>query len=525
MQRIPAARAWQALAEHRAVLGKRTLNELFADESDRAQRYAIETGSLYLDFSKNHLTATTVELLMQLADASGLTESRRQLFSGDKINPSEGRAALHTALRCGKTDTNTPAEIADAVHGELERMTALHGALTQGRLIGFNNDPVDTVVNIGIGGSDLGPRLLTRALARPNCGLQVHFAANLDPADLDQVLNDCQPATTLFVIASKSFDTLETRANYLAARRWLHAAGCSELNLPRHFLAATANVDAALAAGIERDRVFRFWDWVGGRYSVWSAAGLSGFLAIGPECFQQFLAGARQIDEHFYNSEWSQNLPVMLALIGIWYINFFDCSSHAIIPYDQRLALLPDYLCQLVMESNGKSTSMDGQAIDWHTAPVTWGGVGSNVQHSFLQALHQGTQTVPVDFLVPVPNTSNHSNDQRERDLFLSCLAQSRALMCGSQQPQPHRCYPGNRPSNTLLYDSLDAKTLGALLAVYEHKTFVQAQLWRINAFDQWGVELGKTMTREMACALDKNLPPPSLDASTASLLARYRRD
>lgn len=522
IRQFPNFHAWQTLTDHYQTLHDIHLLTLFKDDAERGRRYSIELGPLYLDYSKNHLTDTTISLLNQLADESGLEQAIDQLFSGSIVNVTENRAALHTALRAESNDNRVDPDIAMAVQRELQRMTELYHCLRDRQWPGFSGKPVDTVINIGIGGSDLGPRLLAAAQGEQPPVVDVHFVANLDPTDLSNVLDRCQPETTLFIISSKSFGTLETRSNYAAARRWLQAAGCNDSEIKKHFLAATANVEAAVAEGIASDNIFRFWDWVGGRYSVWSAAGLAGFLAIGPSRFQQFLAGGRLVDRHFQSTPWSQNLPVMLALIGIWYVNFFASGNHAIVPYDQRLSLLPDYLCQLIMESNGKSFSISGQPVSWQTTPVTWGGIGSNAQHSFFQALHQGTQLIPIDFLAPL--AGNTETDQRQRDLLLSCLAQSRALMCGSEQQQAYKSYSGNRPSNTLLYDRLSAEVLGALLAIYEHKTFVQAHLWQINPFDQWGVELGKKITRELAQQMDNGHSSEKLDSSTHTLMQRYRR-
>ncbi|MDZ7735851.1 MAG: glucose-6-phosphate isomerase [Gammaproteobacteria bacterium] len=518
---LPPGEFWQKLAEHYQWLSQKPLNELFAEDSHRAERFAIEVGPLYLDYSKNHLTDETVGLLAALAEDNSLREAIDSLYSGAVVNRSEYRAALHTALR------GTPAadsEINQVVDQELTRMTALHAKLATGQLTGFSGRPIDTIVNIGIGGSDLGPRLLTEAFAdEAGDRLQVHFVANMDPADISRVLRQCDAETTLFIIASKSFTTRETGSNFAVARDWLEQAGCPGNESSRHFLAATANPDAATQAGITPDGIFRFWDWVGGRYSIWSAAGLAAFLAIGPDKFRQFLAGGALVDRHFREAPTAKNLPAMLGLIGVWYINFYGCHSHAVVPDDHRLSLLPPYLAQLVMESTGKSTMTDGKPVGWSTGPVTWGGVGTNSQHSFFQALHQGTHMIPIDFLVSL-NSSLDINNQHA-DLFTSCLAQSRSLMTGAESTVPHRQYPGNRPSNILLYDSLTPEVLGTIVAIYEHKTYVQALLWRINPFDQWGVELGKITTQELSNRLHTgNLSDSNLDSSTRRLLQRYRK-
>lgn len=510
---IPRTEAWQALADHFRHMEKQTLAGLFAVDADRADRHALETGPLYLDYSKNFLIDDTLKLFERLLNDSQLDKAIEDLYSGRVVNISENRPALHVALRDDPSSGTYDNHITGAIQKQLARMAELHAGLSQGRWPGFTNQTLDTIVNIGIGGSDLGPRLLCNALAQKS-GLKFHFAANLDSADLDGVLAQCEPGKTLFIISSKSFTTLETRRNYAAAQRWLQAAGCDLDRMSRHFIAATANPEAARESGIRDDNIFQFPEWVGGRYSVWSSASLSAYLAVGPEQYSRFLSGARLIDRHFASSPWLYNMPVILAIISIWYTNYYGCQNHIIVPYDQLLALLPDYLCQLVMESNGKSVTRQGEPVGWHTAPATWGSVGSNAQHSFFQALHQGTHLMPVDFMASL------SGADQEPDLLLSCLAQSRALMYGNDHEEPWRRNPGNRPSNTLLYDQLDAESLGAILALYEHKTFVQAHLWGINPFDQWGVELGKNTLRMLLQQLDGEASG-DLDSSTLALLRR----
>lgn len=517
---LPPGKTWQLLANHYASMSRSNLTDLFATDPERAKRLSIELGSLYLDYSKNRLTDETVTLLVQLARDNGLYEAIDALYSGDTVNRSENRAALHTALRGGRDNPHIDAATNTAIEQELNRMTALHEQFRSSMLTGYSGRPINTIVNIGIGGSDLGPRLLASAFGNP--GPTIHFVTNMDPADIQAALTQCDPETTLCIISSKSFSTLETRHNFATARDWLARAGCPADSSWRHFAAATANPEAAVQAGIASERVFRFWDWVGGRYSVWSAAGLAAFLAVGPDQFRDFLAGAARVDRHFHDSPVETNIPAMLGLIGCWYINLFEYKSHAIVPYDQHLAYLPDYLCQLVMESTGKSVTLDGKEVDWSTSPVTWGGVGSNAQHSFFQALHQGTQVIPVDFLIGLRNNSNINNQHAE--LFASCLAQSRALMTGSKHDTPHRQYPGNRPSNTLIYEELSPEVLGSILAIYEHKTFVQSLLWRINPFDQWGVELGKSIAGELSTVLKSpETSTDEYDSSTHALLGRYR--
>ena len=520
---LPPGKTWELLAKHHASISRTNLTDMFAADPNRAKRFSIEFGPLYVDYSKNRLNNETITLLAQLARENELHEAIDTLYSGAIVNYSENRAALHTALRGGRENPYVDMELNREIEHEFNRMSILHEQLHSGVLTGYSGRSINTIVNIGIGGSDLGPRLLTTAFGKPDISKpSIHFVTNMDPADIQSTLTQCDPETTLFIISSKSFSTFETRHNFSTARDWLAHAGCPDDSSWQHFAAATANAEAAVHTGIAAERVFRFWDWVGGRYSVWSAAGLAAFLTVGPAHFREFLAGAARVDRHFQDAPVESNIPAMLGLIGCWYINLFDYKSHAIVPYDQHLAYLPDYLCQLVMESNGKSVTLDGQAVEWSTAPVTWGGIGSNAQHSFFQALHQGTQIIPVDFLIGLRNNCN-TNDQHA-ELFASCLAQSRALMTGNDHDTPHRQYPGNRPSNTLIYEELSPEVLGSILAIYEHKTFVQSLLWRINPFDQWGVELGKSIAGELSTVLKSSeTGTDEYDGSTRELLRRYR--
>ncbi len=525
--RLPAGTAWDALAAHHEKSCNVHMRDLFASEPRRAENLSIQAGKLYLDYSKNRITTETLALLNNIAYEADLKAAIKDLLSGELVNVTENRAALHTLLRANSNSYGTESNISEAVQNELRRASMLYDRLVAGHVLGFGNKPIDTIVNIGIGGSDLGPRLVTDALGYDSTNdLNVHFVANVDPTEIEQTLLDCRAETTLFIISSKSYTTLETRKNAESAELWLREHGCPSERIPDHFLAATANIEAAIRAGIKRDNIYQFWDWVGGRYSVWSAAGLAALLAIGPERFFSFLHGASQMDQHFHDMPLESNMPVLLALIGIWYINFFNSSSHAIIPYDQRLRLLPDYLCQLVMESNGKSTTTSGDPVEWNTAPVTWGNVGTNAQHSFFQALHQGSQLIPIDLLLPLQNSQDINGQQAA--LYASCLAQSRSLMIGSeadgnQSASNHAFYPGNRPSNTIVYQELTAEVLGTLLALYEHKTYVQAVLWRINPFDQWGVELGKQITKSLLQSISNAEEYPDVDSSTMGLLQRYR--
>jgi glucose-6-phosphate isomerase len=428
------------------------------------------------------------------------------------------------------SDTTPTHKIFDQVQTELQRLQSLEAALLQGQLKGFDGQPLDTVVNIGIGGSDLGPRLATEALQYRNSQApNIRFIANIDPVESLEALSVLDPRRTLFIISSKSFTTLETLHNARTARSWLKLGGCSDEALSRHFFAATANRAAAVDFGIAEDHILNFWDWVGGRYSLWSAAGASAALAMGMENYRRMLAGAHSIDLHFKRTSFEQNIPVILGLLGVWYNNLFDTCARAILPYDQRLRLLPDYLCQLMMESNGKSVTHEGTPVKWHTTPIIMGGTGTNVQHSLMQHLHQGTRMIPVDFLIA--EQDEYDPEDGHAGLYANCLAQAQSLMSGGQitgrnaGENPYGLYPGNKPSNLLVYQSLTPENLGAILAIYEHVTYVQAHLWQINAFDQWGVELGKSMAKGIMTDLTGtgSMADSNYDSSTAALIRRYR--
>lgn len=521
---------WRRLTGHRDALAGTQPRELFAADPGRGQTLAVEAAGLYLDYAKQRLTAETVELLAALAGACGLPAAVEALFAGEPVNRSEHRAAWHTALRAGDTAP-------EPVRRVLAEMAAFVDAVRGGEWRGFDDSPITDVVNLGIGGSDLGTRLVCTALAPPDTRPRPHFAANADPADLDDLLAGLAPETTLFVVTSKSFTTAETLANARAARAWLAAAGAGGEALTRHFVAVTANPAAAESFGAARR--FQFWDWVGGRYSLWSAAGLPIALALGMDAFGELLAGARAMDGHFRQAPAARNLPVLLGLIGVWNRNFLGLSGQVTVPYAQRLALLPAWQQQLEMESNGKSVTPDGEAVSAATVPQTWGGVGTNAQHAFFQMLHQGVDPPPVDFILPLPADSA---DERERRRVANCLAQSEALMRGTDDDELRRALaadglsgsaleaavaqrrcPGNRPSNTLLLPRLDACSLGALLAAYEHKTYVQGVIWGIDSFDQWGVELGKTLAARIEAELAEPAALGEHDSSTAALLKRVK--
>ena len=523
------------------------MKEQFAQDPGRAQRFSLGLEQLFVDFSKNLITDETLSLLLCLAEQRGLSERIQALFSGYAVNTTERRPALHTLLRApasqgevspgpasGLARNATPSlrkqgaslaadELSDIIRTtrhEQERMFEFARALRSGAVVGAAGKPLSKVVNIGIGGSDLGPRLVVEALSDgQQDGVDIDFVANIDPADIERALARAEPETTLFIVASKSFTTTETLVNARRAWAWLHDNGCTHPG--RHFLAVSGNAAAVERFGIDKDRYFRIEDWTGGRYSIWSCIGMSAVISIGVEHYRQFLAGAHALDRHFATAKFADNIPVLLGLISIWHNNFLDIGAHAIIPYDQGLERLPAYLSQLVMESNGKSVNAAGDKVGFRTTAVIWGGVGSQVQHGVFQYLHQGTHRSSIDFLLPL--TSRHNQEQHQL-LVANCLAQGEALLRGNPDAaEPHRRCHGNRPSTTLLYQRLDPYTLGLLLALYEHKTFVEAAIWGINPFDQWGVELGKTLAGQIATGLSGNDEPQSHDSSTEQLLDRYR--
>ncbi|TDQ83326.1 glucose-6-phosphate isomerase [Dongia mobilis] len=536
--RLPA---WQSLGQHHAQLGATTIAELFAADPDRFRNFSARFGDLVLDYSKNRISDVTLSLLFDLAREAGLDQARADLFAGKPVNNTENRPALHMALRAQAAMRDKPLVFAAAgvavapdVTQELDHMFGFAQEVRLGAFLGATGKRLQHVVNIGIGGSDLGPALVVDAL-RPDIDgrMVLDFVSNVDGAHLDAVLARTDPETTLFIIASKTFTTAETMANARAARKWL-AAKLGEAAVDRHFVAVSTNIEAVRAFGIDPQRMFRFWDWVGGRYSLWSAIGLSIVLAIGPAKFRDLLAGAADMDRHFLEAPLQENLPVILGLLQVWHRNFCGHATQAILPYAQDLWRLPAYLQQLEMESNGKSVTRDGGPVTWETSPVIWGQAGTNGQHAFHQMLHQGTEPVPCDFILAARDRS--SLPAQHQMLFANGLAQSAALAFGRSAADvaaamraagqdgavierlvPHRSFAGNRPSTTIVLPVLDAYHLGALIALYEHKVFVAATIWGINPFDQWGVELGK----ELANALLAGSDAPA-DSSTAGLMALY---
>jgi len=515
MTRLIDLPAWRVLRDHQSRIASLHLRDLFAAEPDRGARLAAQAAGLYVDYSKHRLTAETLRLLLELARERELERWRDRMFAGEAINVSEGRSARHVALR----SATPPQEVGAA----LARMRALVDRAHRGNLRGVNGRTVRTVVNLGIGGSDLGPRLATRALRALELGrVATRFVTNVDPADLDAALDGLDPETTFFIVASKTFTTAETLDNARRARAWLARALGDPPDLLANFIAVTGNPDAARAWGIAAERILPIWDWVGGRYSLWSAIGLPIAFAIGMDAFDRLRDGARAMDEHFRTAPLESNLPTLLALIDIWYGDFFGAQSRAVLPYAEDLRDLPPYLQQLEMESNGKWVDRDGRPVGCATAPVVWGAAGTNGQHAFHQLLHQGTLLVPCDFVVPA-QASAGADREAHRLLVANALAQSAALAFGKDEPAaPHRHYRGNQPSTSIVLPRLDPHALGALLALYEHKVFVQGVVWGINSFDQWGVELGKARAKALVPALAGEASA-GLDSSTRALVARIR--
>ena len=522
MPSLTASRTWQALQEKSAQFQppEFSLSALF-DGADRFEQFSLNHGELLFDYSKNLIDAEVLSLLVQLAEERGLGQATAAMFSGAMINETENRPAHHIALRI-PPDFQTNAEVAEV----LFKLDMVVGAIHSGTWTGHTGEAITDIVNIGIGGSDLGPAMVSEALTHLHVASQkVHFVSNVDPVHMELTLRGLNPATTLFIIASKSFTTAETLANANLARAWLLEEDCAASDLNKHFVAVSSNVSAAVKFGIDADNVFPMWDWVGGRYSLWSAIGLPIALAIGAEKFNELLAGAHSMDRHFAEAPLNANMPVIKAMLDIWYSEFFNTRSFAVVPYSQSLDQLPDYLQQLFMESLGKCVTKAGEPTPTNTGAVIWGTPGTNGQHSYFQLLHQGTTVVPVDFIAIANSNSNASIGAEQHDLLLSnCLAQSLALMEGKKNPEePHRESPGNRPSNTWLLNELSPFALGSLLALFEHEVYVQSIIWDINAFDQWGVELGKTLAKSMQGALTDPAQQQNLDASSRGLIKQIK--
>jgi len=535
--------AWKALLTHRQDMVHARMRDLFAADARRFENFSLRVGDILLDYSKNIMTSETMRLLLDLARQQGLEARREAMFNGEKINVTEGRAVLHVALR-NRSDRAMYVDGRDVmpdVRRVLEQMRRFVEGVHSGRWTGWTGRTITDVVNIGIGGSDLGPLMVTQALGHYHApGIRAHFVSNVDATHLAETLKDLDPQTTLFIVASKTFTTQETLANANSAKAWLLQAAGDESVVARHFVALSTNAEAVRDFGIDPHNMFEFWDWVGGRYSLWSAIGLPIALATGFDNFERLLAGAQAMDEHFRNAPLERNMPVLLALVGIWNADFLDAATLAILPYDQYLARFPAYLQQGDMESNGKRVTMDGQAVDYQTGPIVWGEPGTNGQHAFYQLIHQGTRLVPCDFLAPA-RPLNPMADHHEK-LLANFFAQTEALMKGKTEAEaraemeqagkspeeinrllPHRVFPGNRPSNSILYRELTPETLGSLIALYEHKIFCQGAIWRINSFDQWGVELGKQLAGAILPELKGDAAVTGHDSSTNGLINAYK--
>ena len=543
MSRRTVSKAWKSLEAHKEVMAALHMRDLFSADPRRFQRFSLRFGDVLLDYSKNIVTGETMRLLRDLAVQADLPGWIQRMFAGDKINTTEKRAVLHVALR---NRSNRPilvdgTDVMPCVNAVLDRMRAFSDAVRRGAWTGYDGEPFTNVVNIGIGGSDLGPAMVTEAL-KPYAkeGLDVRFVSNVDGSHLAQTLKHCKPATTLFLVASKTFATQETMTNAHTARTWLLREAGDEAHVARHFVALSSNAEAVQAFGIDPANMFPFWDWVGGRFSLWSAIGLSIALAVGFDNFSELLAGAHEMDDHFRSAPLDRNLPVTLALLGIWYNNFFDAHTQAVLPYDQYMHRFPAYLQQGDMESNGKSVQRNGSPAVHATGPVVWGEPGTNGQHAFFQLLHQGTRLIPCDFIAPL---KSHSGMGDHHTILLSnFFAQTQALMKGKRASEVraelrqmglgegeaadllvHKVHPGNRPTNTILVPQITPKVLGKLIALYEHKIFAQGVIWNINSFDQWGVEFGKQLASEILSELEDTKDTTEHDSSTNGLINFFK--
>ncbi|MFQ5355065.1 MAG: glucose-6-phosphate isomerase [Mariprofundaceae bacterium] len=542
MSELIQSPAWRALQAHKKKLSGVHMRDLFAQDANRFDDFSLQFGDILLDYSKNIITKESMRLLFDLAEKTQVKDSIKRMFSGDKINITEDRAVLHIALRnrSGRSIEVDGEDVMPGINSVLARMRAFTEDVREGRWLGCTGKRITDIVNIGIGGSDLGPVMVCEAL-RPFAkeGLKVHFVSNVDGTQIIETLRGLSRETTLFVIVSKTFTTQETITNAKTARDWFLTRGGTKAAVAKHFVAVSTNAKAVGNFGIDTEHMFEFWDWVGGRYSLWSAVGLSIALYVGMDHFEKLLSGAHDMDEHFRTAPFEENLPVILALLGIWYNNFWSADSHAILPYDQYMHRFPAYFQQGDMESNGKRVTRDGVTVDYSTGPVIWGEPGTNGQHAFYQLIHQGTKLVPTDFLAPV-DTKNPIG-QHHMILLSNFFAQAEALMRGKTEAEvraeleqeglsgqslesalPHRVFPGNKPSNSILFQKLMPKTLGALIAMYEHKIFVQSIIWNINAFDQWGVELGKQLARKIQPELMLGDTVDSHDSSTNGLINHF---
>ena len=539
---ITTTRAWADLQKHQATIATCHLRDLFAADPGRCAALTVESGGLHFDYSKQRVNAETLALLVALAEASGLSDKTARMFAGEHINVSEDRAVLHVALRRSSGPFPSGADVMPEVLATRRRMADFAERLRAGKCIGHDGMPIRDVVNIGIGGSDLGPKMMNqalRSLAHPALG--VHYVSNLDGAQIAPLLQTLDPRTTLFIVVSKTFTTQETMVNAQTARAWLRANLGDAVDLSAHFAAVSSRPERAVAFGLDAERVFPIWDWVGGRYSLWSAVGLALMVAIGSHAFEAMLRGAERMDEHFRTAPFARNMPVLMALLGIWNTNFLGAETSAVLPYNESLRFFPSFLQQLEMESNGKSVTADGQVVGCATSPIVWGELGNNGQHAFFQLLHQGGRIVPCDFIASA--RSDFPLPGHHEALLANCFAQSSALAFGRTADEvrraleqeglsaeaikallPHRVFAGNQPSSTLLMATLEPEALGALVALYEHKVFAHGAILGINPFDQWGVELGKAVASRILPAFHDESQAKALDASTQALLSFCQR-
>lgn len=543
MSQINQSLIWQSLNQHKKDIESISLREMFKSDPNRFNQFHIQFNDLLLDYSKHRISKETISLLIKLAKEADVEGWRNRMFRGEKINSTEHRAVLHTALR----NQNTSPIISDGedvmpkVKNVLKKMRRFSEEVRSGLWRGFSGKAITSVINIGIGGSDLGPAMVCQALkAYGSKTITPYFVSNVDGADLSQVLEKCNPETTLFIIASKTFTTQETMTNAFSARDWFLQAAKDNQHIKKHFVALSTNQHAVSEFGIDTENMFEFWDWVGGRYSLWSAIGLSIALYIGMDGFEDLLKGGFEMDEHFKTAPIEQNIPMMMGLLGIWYINFFNFSTHAILAYDQGLSKLAPYLQQADMESNGKFINRDGEHINYHTGPVIWGEVGTNGQHAFYQLLHQGTEIVPADFIMPIESqyTLGKDGNEHHKILLSNFIAQTQSLMLGKTYHEaraeiekqgyegediesfiPQKTFEGNRPTSSILFKKLTPKTLGQIIAMYEHKIFTQGIIWNINSFDQWGVEYGKQIAKQVLPKLSEKTPTDNFDSSTNGLI------
>jgi len=543
MSQINQSPIWQSLNQHKKDIESISLREMFKSDPNRFNHFHIQFNDLLLDYSKHRISKETISLLVKLAKEADVEGWRNRMFEGEKINSTEHRAVLHTALR----NQNISPIISDGedvmpkIKNVLKKMRRFSEEVRSGQWKGFTGKAITSVINIGIGGSDLGPAMVCQALkAYGSKTITPYFVSNVDGADLSQALEKCNPETTLFVIASKTFTTQETMTNAFSARDWFLKAAKDNQHIKKHFVALSTNQHAVSQFGIDTENMFEFWDWVGGRYSLWSAIGLSIALYIGMDGFEDLLKGGFEMDEHFKTAPIEQNIPMMMGLLGIWYINFFNFPTHAILAYDQGLSKLAPYLQQADMESNGKFINRDGEHIDFHTGPVIWGEVGTNGQHAFYQLLHQGTEIVPADFIMPIESQYALGKDGNEHHKILlsNFIAQTQSLMLGKTYNEaraeiekqgyegediesfiPQKTFEGNRPTSSILFKKLTPKTLGQIIAMYEHKIFTQGIIWNINSFDQWGVEYGKQIAKQVLPKLSEKTPTDNFDSSTNGLI------